>query len=71
METRKQQIQRAQLALINFKLAYYGLLDAWQQEDIDLNDLNANSLYPFDVSFDELELADWLTAVYDELEEMK
>lgn len=71
METRRQQIQRAQLALINFKLAYYGLLDAWHQDDIDLNDLNANSSYPFDVSFDELELADWLTAVYDELEEMK
>ena len=42
MDTRKQQILKLQHALVNMKLAYNELLEVWHQDDIDLNDLNAN-----------------------------
>ena len=67
---KRKQLMEAWGALIEMKRAYNNLLDVWHQSEVDLNDLKANSLYPFDKSFDELEVNEWLTAAISELREM-
>lgn len=56
-------------ALFRFKDAYCDLLNEWQRIDgCDLNELDANSKYPFDKSFDELDVVEWIDAAMDELQ---
>ena len=54
-------------ALENLKRAYYEVLEAW--EDTDLNETKSIEKYPFERSFDELGLVEWIEATIEELEE--
>ena len=57
------------VALFRFKDAYNDLLEEIQRIDsCDLNELDAISKYPFDKSFDELEVAEWVDATMKELQ---
>jgi AICAR transformylase/IMP cyclohydrolase PurH len=67
---KRKQLMEAWSALIIMKKAYNDLLDVWHQDEIDLNDLKANNLYPFEQSFDEIEINEWLDAAISELREM-
>lgn len=53
-------------ALENLKRAYYEVLEAW--EDTDLNQLESIEKYPFERSFDQLGLVEWIEATIEELE---
>ena len=53
-------------ALEYFRDAYLNLLGAWQDNDI-LNDLDSVKLYPFENSFDELDVCTWVEESIDEL----
>ena len=66
---KRMQLLEAWGALISMRKAYNDLLDVWHQDDVDLNDLEANKLYPFEQSFDELEINEWLDAAISELRE--
>ena len=52
-------------ALENLKRAYYEVLEAW--EDTDLNETKSIEKYPFERSFDELRLVEWIEATIEEL----
>lgn len=52
-------------ALENLKRAYYEVLTAW--EDTDLNLTRSIEKYPFQKSFDELGLVEWIEATIEEL----
>ena len=66
---KRMQTMAAWGALLSMRKAYRELLDVWHQSEVDLNDLKANSLYPFDSSFDELGVNEWLDAAISELRE--
>lgn len=53
-------------ALKNLKRAYYEVLEAW--EDTDLNETKSIEKYPFERSFDQLGLVEWIEATIEELE---
>lgn len=53
-------------ALENLKRAYYEVLEAW--EDTDLNETKSIEKYPFKRSFDQLGLVEWIEATIEELE---
>lgn len=53
-------------ALQQYKEAYSSLLHAWSEEEV-LNDLEAISLYPFESSFDELNIHEWVEESLPEL----
>ena len=53
-------------ALNKLKEAYYEVLEAW--EEVDLNELESIEKYPFERSFDQLELVEWIEATIEELE---
>lgn len=56
-------------ALFRFKDAYNDLLEEILRVDsCDLNELDANVKYPFDKSFDELEVVEWVDAAMKELQ---
>lgn len=55
-------------ALKRFRDAYHSLLDVWMSGDCDLNELNAISKYPFDKSFDELDIDSWIDVTLKELQ---
>lgn len=67
---KRMQTMEAWGALLSMKRAYNELIAVWHQSEIDLNDLKANSLYPFEQSFDELGVNEWLEAATSELKEM-
>lgn len=46
-------------ALQEFKNAYNNLLDQWLKNDV-LNETESIKLYPFNNSFDELEINEWI-----------
>ncbi len=54
-------------ALENLKRAYYDVLEAWETE-IDLNELESIEKYPFERSFDQLGLVEWIETTIEELE---
>ena len=55
-------------ALWQFKYAYRQLANTWQEAYyIDLGKRKANECYPFDASFDELEVEGWVDKLVDEL----
>lgn len=54
-------------ALKRFKEAYYHLSIMWERKDSDLNNVDAIRQYPFDKSFDELDVPGWVNAMIDEL----
>lgn len=50
-------------ALNNFRQAYYDLLTVWDNENNILNsDVSLNN-YPFEKSFDELHIIDWVNSI--------
>jgi len=53
-------------ALENLKRAYYEVLSEW--ENTDLNETESIEKYPFERSFDELGLVEWIEATIEELE---
>lgn len=56
-------------ALTQFGEAYVNLRDEWSRTDTcDLNDTTAIKHYPFDVSFDELNVLDWVVETIEELQ---
>lgn len=57
-------------ALIEFKQAYNNLLDKWLKDDV-LNETENIDLYPFDKSFDELEVNNWVNTTITELSKYK
>lgn len=60
--------EKLTFALWQFKHAHQQMVEAWHSAYyIDLNKLKANEKYPFATSFDELEVADWVDSVVDEL----
>ena len=54
-------------ALKNLKRAYYEVLIEW--EKTDLNNTHSIKKYPFEKSFDELGLVDWIEETIEELGE--
>lgn len=52
-------------ALKNLKRAYYEVLEAW--EETDLNETKSIKKYPFKRSFDELGLVEWIEETIKEL----
>ena len=67
-EESQEEKEKLTFALWQLKHAHKQLLEAWQEARyIDLNQLKANDKYPFYHSFDELEVADWVDSVVDEL----
>ncbi len=52
-------------ALKNLKRAYYEVLEAW--EETDLNETKSISKYPFERSFNELNLVEWIEETIKEL----
>ena len=52
--------------LKNLKRAYYEVLEAW--ENVDLNETKSIEKYPFERSFDQLGLVEWIEATIEELE---
>lgn len=52
-------------ALKNLKRAYYEVLEAW--EETDLNDTESIKKYPFEKSFNELDLVEWIEETIKEL----
>ena len=54
-------------ALKNLKRAYYEVLKAW--EKTDLNKTESIKKYPFEKSFDELGLVEWIEETIKELGE--
>lgn len=55
-------------ALNRFCEAYHNLLDVWAGSDCDLNELKSIDKYPFDKSFDELDIDPWIDATIKELQ---
>lgn len=53
-------------ALQEFKNAYNNLLDQWLKNDV-LNETKSIKLYPFNNSFDELEINEWIDRTITEL----
>lgn len=53
-------------ALQEFKNAYNNLLDQWLKNDV-LNETESIKLYPFNDSFDELEINEWIDSTITEL----
>lgn len=53
------------IALKQFSESYYHILILW--DEAHLNDLDSVSEYPFSVSFDELRIPEWVTAVLNDL----
>lgn len=53
-------------ALQEFRNAYNGLLEQWLKNDV-LNETESIKLYPFDKSFDELEINEWIDNTIAEL----
>ena len=53
-------------ALQEFKNAYNNLLDQWLKNDV-LNEAESIKLYPFNNSFDELEINEWIDRTITEL----
>jgi hypothetical protein len=53
-------------ALQEFKNAYNNLLDQWLKNDV-LNETESIKLYPFNNSFDELEINEWIDNTITEL----
>lgn len=53
-------------ALQEFKNAYNNLLDQWLKNDV-LNETESIKLYPFNNSFDELEINEWIDRTITEL----
>lgn len=53
-------------ALQEFKNAYNNLLDQWLKNDV-LNETESIKLYPFNKSFDELEINEWIDNTITEL----
>ena len=53
-------------ALQEFKNAYNNLLDQWLKNDV-LNETESIKLYPFNNSFDELEINKWIDSTITEL----
>ena len=62
-DTRRQQLITA---FENFKKAYDELVTVWGY-DSDVNDLAANSYYPFEHSLDEINVEGWCYAAIVEL----
>ena len=57
-------------ALNKLKEAYYEVLGAWITE-IDLNELDSIKKYPFEKSFNELGLVEWIEETIEELKELE
>ena len=53
-------------ALEQFRRAYIDLLDEWLENDI-LDELESVELYPFHISFDELDVCRWVEESLDEI----
>lgn len=53
-------------ALQEFKNAYNNLLDQWLKNDV-LNETESIKLYPFNKSFDELKINEWIDNTITEL----
>ncbi len=53
-------------ALQEFKNAYNNLLNQWLKNDV-LNETESIGLYPFNKSFDELEIDEWIDKTITEL----
>jgi len=56
--------------LINFRRAYLDLLDEFEKDDL-LNTMDSVNLYPFESSFDEYSVVEWIDNSVDELRKLK
>lgn len=56
--------------LINFRRAYLDLLDEFEKDDL-LNTMDSVNLYPFESSFDEYPVVEWIDNSVDELRKLK
>lgn len=50
-------------ALNNFKQAYFDLLTVWNNDDSILNSDISLEKYPFNKSFDELDIMEWVDSI--------
>lgn len=56
--------------LINFRRAYLDLRDEFERDDL-LNTMDSVNLYPFESSFDEYSVVEWIDNSVDELRKLK
>lgn len=56
--------------LINFRRAYLDLRDEFEKDDL-LNTMDSVNLYPFESSFDEYSVVEWIDNSVDELRKLK
>lgn len=67
--TQKDKIQLTIDALKAFNDGYNALINAWDKFDLD--QLDANELYPFQESFYDIDIGNWTEIAIDELEALK
>lgn len=56
--------------LLNFRRAYLDLRDEFEKDDL-LNTMDSVNLYPFESSFDEYSVVEWIDNSVDELRKLK
>lgn len=56
--------------LLNFRRAYLDLRDEFERDDL-LNTMDSVNLYPFESSFDEYSVVEWIDNSVDELRKLK
>lgn len=54
-------------ALTKLKEAHSDIIDLWHMDDIDLNVTESINDYPFHLSFDELNISEWVLNTINEL----
>lgn len=68
-EIKRQRIQGLIYALQQFNYGYRNLLEEWSLSDI-MDETENIDLYPFQRSFDELEIPEWVVKTITELNEL-
>lgn len=63
----KDQVEPTIQSLLKFKEAYYELLETWYENDI-LDQTESLKIYPFHISFDELNVAEWVDSTVEEIQ---
>lgn len=63
----KDQVEPTIQSLLKFKEAYYELLKTWYENDI-LDQTESLKIYPFHISFDELNVAEWVDSTVEEIQ---
>lgn len=66
----KSMIENKINVLLNFRRAYLDLRDEFERDDL-LNTMDSVNLYPFESSFDEYSVVEWIDNSVDELRKLK